>query len=45
MTAIDYEIFDDLLIGNFMKTTLHKMGSLYDGDFAFGVTKSATTAA
>jgi hypothetical protein len=23
MTAIGYEIFDDLLIGNFMKTTLH----------------------
>jgi len=23
MTAIDYEIFDDLLIGNFMKTQLH----------------------
>jgi hypothetical protein len=39
MTAIDYEIFDDLLIGNFMKTTLHKMGSLYDGDFNFAVTK------
>jgi len=23
MTALEYEIFDDLLIGNFMKTTLH----------------------
>jgi hypothetical protein len=23
MTAIEYEIFDDLLIGNFIKTTLH----------------------
>jgi len=23
MMAIDYEIFDDLLIGNFMKTTIH----------------------
>jgi L-ascorbate metabolism protein UlaG (beta-lactamase superfamily) len=23
MTAINYEIFDDMLIGNFMKTTLH----------------------
>uniref|UniRef100_A0ABZ2KLP1 MBL fold metallo-hydrolase n=1 Tax=Pendulispora brunnea TaxID=2905690 RepID=A0ABZ2KLP1_9BACT len=23
MTAVQYEIFDDLLIGNFMKTTLH----------------------
>ena len=39
MTAIDYEVFDDLLIGNFMKTTLHKMGSLYEGDFNFAVTK------
>jgi len=39
MTAVDYEIFDDLLIGNFMKTTLHKFDSLYDGDFNFAVTK------
>jgi hypothetical protein len=39
MTAIDYEIFDDLLIGNFMKTTLHKFDSLYDGEFNFAVTK------
>jgi hypothetical protein len=39
MTAIDYEVFDDLLIGNFAKTTLHKIGSLYDGDFNFAVTK------
>ncbi len=23
MTCIEYEIFDDMLIGNFMKTTLH----------------------
>jgi hypothetical protein len=23
MTSIQYEIFDDMLIGNFMKTTLH----------------------
>ncbi len=29
MTAIDYEIFDDLLIGNFMKTTLHGIEDLY----------------
>lgn len=30
MTAIRYEIFDDLLIGNFMKTTLHGgLRSLY----------------
>jgi hypothetical protein len=39
MTAIDYETFDDLLIGNFMKTTLHKVDSLYGGDFNFAVTK------
>ncbi|HUD89102.1 MAG TPA: hypothetical protein VMR17_21830 [Xanthobacteraceae bacterium] len=39
MTAVNYEVFDDLLIGNFMKTTLHKIGSLYDGDFNFAVTK------
>ncbi|WNG37433.1 MBL fold metallo-hydrolase [Archangium violaceum] len=29
MTAVEYEIFDDLLIGNFMKTTLHGLDSLY----------------
>jgi hypothetical protein len=29
MTAVHYEIFDDLLIGNFMKTTLHGIDSLY----------------
>jgi hypothetical protein len=39
MSAVNYEVFDDLLIGNFMKTTLHKIGSLYDGDFNFAVTK------
>jgi hypothetical protein len=39
MTAIEDEIFDDLLIGNFMKTTLHNINSLYDGDFNFAVTK------
>ena len=33
MSAIQYEIFDDLLIGNFMKTTLHNMESLYEADF------------
>lgn len=30
MTAIRYEIFDDLLIGNFMKTRLHNIESLYE---------------
>jgi hypothetical protein len=29
MTAIQYEVFDDLLIGNFMKTTLHGLDELY----------------
>lgn len=38
MTAINYEIFDDLLIGNFMKTTLHGVPSLYP-DFAPYVAK------
>lgn len=39
MTAIRYEIFDDLLIGNFMKTTLHGgLRSLYP-DFSPYVAK------
>ncbi len=29
MTCIEYEIFDDLLIGNYMKTTLHNVPGLY----------------
>jgi L-ascorbate metabolism protein UlaG (beta-lactamase superfamily) len=29
MTSIEYEVFDDLLIGNFMRTTLHGGASLY----------------
>jgi hypothetical protein len=29
MTCLEYEIFDDLLIGNFMKTTLHGIEGLY----------------
>ena len=37
--AIKYQIFDDLLIGNFMKTTLHNLNSLYSYDFNFLVTK------
>jgi hypothetical protein len=43
MTAIEYEIFDDLLIGNFMKVTLHGKFSdapLYP-DFTPYVTKYA----
>jgi hypothetical protein len=31
MTAVRYEVFDDLLIGNFMKTTLHGLESLNTG--------------
>jgi len=41
MTCIDYRIFDDLLIGNFMKTTLHGLQSLNEspGDFNYHVAK------
>ena len=31
MTSIEYRIFDDLLIANFMKTRLHGLQSLYEG--------------
>lgn len=43
MTAIEYQIFDDLLIGNFMRTTLHNVSSLYEGvgNFNFNVAKYA----
>ena len=37
LTSIDYKVFDDLLIGNFMKTVFHGMRSLYDPDFTFSV--------
>jgi hypothetical protein len=43
MTAVQYEVFDDLLIGNFMKTTLHGEwgpGRLYP-DFSPYVAKYA----
>jgi hypothetical protein len=33
MKTVEYRIFDDLLIGNFMKTTLHNMDNLYQGYF------------
>ena len=36
MQAVEYKIFDDLLIGNFMKTTLHNCNSLYEGRGNFG---------
>lgn len=39
MTAIDYEVFDDLLIGNFMKTTMHNVEILYDHGFTFATAK------
>jgi hypothetical protein len=29
MTAVKYQVFDDLLIGNFMRTTLHGGAKLY----------------
>jgi hypothetical protein len=38
MTCIEHEIFDDLLIGNFMKTTLHGVEGLYP-DFSPYVAK------
>ena len=40
MAAVEHEIFDDLLIGNFMKATLHGVRSLYDaGRFNYATTK------
>jgi hypothetical protein len=33
--ACEYNVFDDLLIGNFMKTKLHNLESLYDPSFDF----------
>lgn len=39
MKAINYEIFDDLLIGNFMKTYLIDTRSLYESNFNYIVTK------
>ena len=41
LTAIKYEIFDDLLIGNFTKTTLHNIESLYNPNFNLYLTKIA----
>ncbi len=41
MKSIRNEIFDDLLIGNLMKTTLYYANSLYDPDFARRVAKYA----
>ena len=39
VAAVSYSVFDDLLIGNFTKTTLHNLDSLYDPNFNFVVTK------
>ncbi len=39
MAAVDYRVFDDLLIGNYMKTTLHNVESLYNPNFNFIVAK------
>ena len=45
MTCIEYEIFDDLLIGNYMKTTLHgDVAGLYP-DFSPYVAKFADNGA
>jgi hypothetical protein len=41
MQGIGLEVFDDLLIGNFMKTTLHNVDSLYDPEFTRTVAKFA----
>jgi hypothetical protein len=39
ITAIRHKAFDDLLIGNFMKTRLHGIESLYSPNFNFIVAK------
>ena len=41
MQTVNFEIFDDLLIGNFMKTTLHGLSSLYDKDISLIISKYA----
>jgi hypothetical protein len=38
VSACKYSVFDDLLIGNFMKTKLHNLSSLYDPSFDFNST-------
>ena len=35
INACKYNVFDDLLIGNFMKTKLFNLNSLYDPSFDF----------
>jgi len=41
MKSVNFEIFDDLLIGNFMKTTFFGINSLYDHEFNQLLTKYA----
>lgn len=41
MAAVGYEIFDDLLIGNYARTTLHGVKTLYEPNFNFVVAKYA----
>jgi hypothetical protein len=41
MIAVTCSVFDDLLGGNFMKTTLHNVQSLYDPNFTYLVAKYA----
>jgi len=43
ITACKYRVFDDLLIGNFMKTKLHNLRHLYEpkANFAFEIAKYA----
>ena len=39
MESINHKVFDDLFIGNFMKTTLHNMNSMYQGYFNYIIAK------
>ena len=39
LTSVRYRIFDDLLIGNFMRTTLHNMPSLKYKNFSHVISK------
>ena len=39
METVNHKIFDDLFIGNFMKTTLHNMDNLYENHFNYIISK------
>ena len=41
MAAVTHKVFDDLLGGNFMKTVLHNIDSLYSPNFNYIVAKFA----